>query len=177
MSQTVAIGSLCLDQALTLLLAKFLSINLCVIKIILAIHHDGFLRFFVINLLLELARDAHPQRIRLNHRALGDHGSGSDNTAFADLGIVQNYAAHANEAAIANGAAVQRDRVPHGYPIAQGDAVSVPHAMEHAAILHVGVLADADGKDIAPDHGVHPDAGIFADLNVADDLRGLIDIA
>jgi hypothetical protein len=49
--------------------------------------------------------------------------------------------------------------------------------VKHAAILHVGVFADADGKDVAADNGIHPDAGIFADLDVANDLGGFIDIA
>src|SRR6478736_5071187 len=153
-----------------LLQTEFLSVDLCVIKIILAIHHDRLLRLFVINLLFEFSGNAHPQRIRLNHRAFRNDRAGGDDAAFADFGVVQDDAAHADQAAVANGAAVQRDGVPHGDPVPHGNAVFVAHAVEHAAILHVGVFANADGKDVAADDGVHPDAGVFADLNVANDL-------
>jgi len=48
--------------------------------------------------------------------------------------------------------------------------------VEHTAILHVGVFANADGKHVTADDGVHPDAGVFTYFDVADDLGGLIDI-
>jgi hypothetical protein len=53
----------------------------------------------------------------------------------------------------------------------------VAHAVEHAAILHVGVFANADSKHVAADDGIHPDAGVFTDLHVTNNLSGLIDIA
>jgi hypothetical protein len=49
--------------------------------------------------------------------------------------------------------------------------------VKHAAILHVGVFANTDGKHITANDGVHPDAGIFADFYITDDLGGLVDIA
>jgi hypothetical protein len=49
--------------------------------------------------------------------------------------------------------------------------------VEHAAILHIGIFADTDGKDVATDDGIHPHAGVFTDLDVANDLCGLVDIA
>src|SRR5262249_2277010 len=89
----------------------------------------------------------------------------------------QDHRAHADEAAIANGAAVQRDRMPYRNPIAHDDAVLVSHAVEHAAILHIGVIADTDGKHVAANNGVHPNAGVLAYLDIADDLGGFVDIA
>ena len=165
------------SRRLALLLAKFLSVDLCVIKIILSIHHDCLLSFLVVNLLLEFAGDAHPKRVRFNHRAFRNNCSGGDDAAFADLGIIQDDAAHADEAAVANGAAVQRDGMPDCDPVTHDDAVFVAHAMEHAAILHIGVFTDAYGEHVATDHGVHPHAGIFTDLNIANDLGGFVDIA
>ena len=49
--------------------------------------------------------------------------------------------------------------------------------MEHGAVLHVGVGADADGVDVAADDSVHPDAGVLAEDDIADDLRGEVDVA
>src|SRR5260370_17519650 len=65
----------------------------------------------------------------------------------------------------------------HRDPVAHSDPVLVTHAVEYAAILHVGVGSDADGKDVATDHSVHPDARVLANLHVADDLRVLVDVA
>src|SRR6185312_17005767 len=76
---------------------KFFSIDLCVVKIIFAVHHDRLLRFFIVNFLLEFAGNAHPQRVWLNHSTFRYHGAGGDDAAFADLCIVQDYAAHADE--------------------------------------------------------------------------------
>ena len=134
------------------------------------------MRLFVVNLLLEFAGNTHPQRIRLDHCAFRNDRASGDDAALADFGIVQDDAAHADEAAAADSAAMQRDRVADGDPVTHGDAVFVAHAVEHAAILHVGVFSNADGKDVTADNGIHPDAGVFANLHVADDLGGLIDI-
>jgi len=160
----------------TLFSTKFLSIDLRVIEIIFSVHHDRLLRLFVVNLFLEFTGNAHPQRVGFYHRAFRNNGTGGDDAAFTDFGIVQDDAAHADEAAVADGAAMQRDRMPHGDPITHGDAVFVAHAVEHAAILHVGVFADADGEHVTTDHGVHPHAGVFTDFNIANDLGGLVDI-
>src|SRR5260370_39965114 len=65
----------------------------------------------------------------------------------------------------------------HRDPVAHSDPVLVSHAVEYAAILHVGVGSDADGKDVAPDQSGHPDDRVLANLHVADDLRGLVDVA
>src|SRR5215471_16042918 len=49
--------------------------------------------------------------------------------------------------------------------------------MKDGTILHVGVAADADGKHVSADNGIHPHAGVFADLHVADDLGRLVNVA
>jgi hypothetical protein len=49
--------------------------------------------------------------------------------------------------------------------------------VEHAAVLNIGIRANADFVHIAAEDGIHPDAGVRAQLHVADDLRGLIDVA
>ena len=160
-----------------LLFPKLLAIDLCVIVIVVGVHHDGLLGLLVVNLLPELSRDTHPERIRLNHSVFWNYRAGGDDAAFADFGIVQDHAAHADEAAVADGAAVQSNGVAHGDIVAHDHAIFVAHAVEHAAILHAAVLADADGIDVTADHGIHPYTGVLADFHVADDLGGLVDIA
>jgi hypothetical protein len=72
---------------------------------------------------------------------------------------------------------VERDGMPYGNPVTHGDAVFMAHAVEHAAILHVGVFANPDGEHVTANDGIHPDAGVFADFDIADDLGGFVDIA
>jgi hypothetical protein len=67
--------------------------------------------------------------------------------------------------------------VADGDPVADDDRIEVALAVEHGAVLHVGVRADADGVDVAAQHGVHPHRGALAERHVADDLRGEINVA
>src|SRR6185312_3690901 len=156
---------------------KFFFINFCVIQIILRVHQDHLLGLLVVRLLAKFAGDAGPQGEGLYDSVFGYHGSGGDDGTSADLCVIQDHRAHADEAAVAYGAAVERNRVAHRDPVAHVYAVFVTHAVQHAAILHAAIFADANGKDITTNHGVHPDAGIFANLNIANDLGGLVDIA
>jgi hypothetical protein len=48
--------------------------------------------------------------------------------------------------------------------------------VEGAAVLNVGVVADANFVDVAAEYGVHPDAGVLAENDVADDLGGIVDV-
>src|SRR4051812_31812602 len=103
--------------------------------------------------------------------------AGGDDAAFADSRVIENHRAHADEAAVADHATVQRHRVADGDPVADEDAVSFFHAVQHAAILNVGIRAHADGVNVATQHGVHPDTGIFAKFHIADDLGRFVHIA
>jgi len=49
--------------------------------------------------------------------------------------------------------------------------------VEDGVVLNVGVVADADLVDVAAEDGVHPDAGMLADDDVANELRGIVDVA
>ena len=85
--------------------------------------------------------------------------------------------AHADEAGIFDDAAVDGGIVADRDPVTNDDGIAIAHAMQHGAVLHIGVGADADGMHIAADDGVHPDAGVLAEGDVADDLGGNIHIA
>jgi hypothetical protein len=155
---------------------SFPQILFCISQIIPGIPHDRFL-IFLIELATEFAGRSHPERAGFDHCSLGDESAGSDNRSRANFCAVQNNRSHADEAAVFYGAAVQRDGMAHGDIFAEVDAVLLLHAVEHAAILHVGMRADADFVNVAAQHGIHPDGGVLAENHVADDLGGGIDIA
>ncbi len=115
--------------------------------------------------------------MRFHDRVLRNHGPGGDDGSFADLHVVQDHRSHADQAAIADRATVERHGVSYGNPVAHHHAVLVAHAVEHAAILDVRVLSDTNRVHVAADDRVHPHAGAFADLDVADDLRRLVHVA
>src|SRR5205807_7668997 len=72
---------------------------------------------------------------------------------------------------------VQRDRMSHGYVLADVDAVLAFHAVEHAAVLDIRVCADADLADISAHDGAHPDGGMLAEHDITDNLRRVVDVA
>ena len=65
---------------------------------------------------------------------------------------------------------MQGDRMAHRDILAHINAVQLLHAVEHGAILHIGMSADADFVHIAAQHGIHPDARVFAKHHVPDQL-------
>ncbi len=107
----------------------------------------------------------------------GDHRSGGNNGALADARIVEDRRAHANQARIFNHATVNRRIVPDRDPIANLDRVLITHAVQHGAILHIAVRAQAYGMHIAAQDCVHPHAGVFAQLHLPHNLCGNVDVA
>jgi hypothetical protein len=67
--------------------------------------------------------------------------------------------------------------VSYGDVVAHVNAVLSLHTVEDAVVLNVGIVADADLVYVATENGVHPDAGVLADNDVADELRGVVDVA
>jgi hypothetical protein len=67
--------------------------------------------------------------------------------------------------------------VADGDPVTHDDGIEIALAVEDGAILDVGVGADADGVDVTPQNGVHPNRGALAEYDVAEDLRGGVDVA
>lgn len=108
---------------------------------------------------------------------LGNNGTGGDDGALADAGVVENGGADADEDGVLDDAAMDSGIVADGDHLADEDWIEVAHAVEHGAILHVRAGADANGVDVATDDSVHPDAGVFAEGDVANDLGGGVDVA
>src|SRR6185437_10012812 len=90
--------------------------------------------------------------------------------------IVQDGRADAHQHLVFENAAVHRRVVANRHQLAHNDRVEVAHSVEHGAVLHVALCADADGVHVAAHDGVHPDAGLLAEHDIADDLRGGIDV-
>ena len=74
-------------------------------------------------------------------------------------------------------AAVDGGVVADGDPVADDDRIEVALAVEHGAVLHIGVGAHADGVDVTAQDGIHPHRGVLAEGDVADKLGGEIDVA
>src|SRR5208283_5178663 len=75
-----------------------------------------------------------------------------------------------------NGATMQGHRMSYGYLVTQHQWVLIFHDVQHAAVLNIGALADADVMHVAARHAHRPNARVFADRHVADDYRGAVDI-
>ena len=96
--------------------------------------------------------------------------------------IVQDDRADADQALIADGAAVQDDRMPDRHIVADdqrraiGFFLSLVRHMPHRQILYVRAAPDHDAVHIAAQHGVAPDGTVVAEFYVADDLAGGMEI-
>ena len=91
-----------------------------------------------------------------------------------DHRTVHHDAAHADQNAVAQGAAVQGDVVADGHFVADQQRVAVgvkgPGVgdMQHAAVLHAAALADPDPVHVSAHHGHRPHRGILAQHHVAE---------
>jgi hypothetical protein len=126
-------------------------------------------------------RAAHVQVAADQALARWHQAAGADDHLVLDDGAVHDGAAHADQDAVAQGAAMQHDLVTDGHFVAdhQREAVRVERAgvgdVQHAAVLHAGARADADAVHVAAHHGQWPDRAVFADLDVADHHRRTVD--
>ncbi len=126
-------------------------------------------------------RAAHVQ-VATDQAFAGRHqAAGADDHFVLDDGAVHDGAAHADQDAVAQGAAVQHHFVADGYFVAddQRETVRVERAgvgdVQHAAILHAGACADADAVHVAAHHGQRPDRAVFANLHIAQHYRRTVD--
>jgi len=60
---------------------------------------------------------------------------------------------------------------------ADGEWMRIVSHVQHAQILDVGPLTDADVMNIPSNHRVKPDAALFAHHHITDDNSGVIDEA
>ena len=63
----------------------------------------------------------------------------------------------------------------HGHFVAELHRMRPQHAVNGCAVLDVRPPADPDPVHVAADDDAHPDAALLADLDLADDLRAVVD--
>ncbi len=99
--------------------------------------------------------------------------AGTDDYFVLDDGAIHDGAAHADQDAVAQGAAMQHHFVADGHLVTddQRETVRVERAgvgdVQHAGVLHAGACADADAVHVAAYHCHRPDRAVFTDLHVA----------
>lgn len=126
-------------------------------------------------------RAAHVQVATDQALARRYQAAGADDHFVLDDGAVHDGAAHADQDAVAQGAAMQHDLVTDGHFVTddQRETVRVEGAcvgdVQHAAVLHAGARADADAVHVAAYHGQRPDRTVFTDFHVPQHHRRPVD--
>ena len=126
-------------------------------------------------------RAAHVQEAAEQALARRHQATSADDHIVLHHRPIHDRAAHADQDAIAQGAAMQHDLVADGHVVTdqQRKTVRIERAgmgdVQHTGILHAGALADADAVHVCAHHGQRPDRTIGADLDVADDHRRAVD--
>lgn len=125
----------------------------------------------------DLGRRAQDETLGWDDRIFRDQCSGTNDRVFPDHRAVHDDGAHSDQHPVLNGAAVQHDIVTDSHVVANDEGMRVVVNMQHAEVLHVGSVSNADVIHIAADDGMEPGAAVFAHHDVADDDRGVFDKA
>src|ERR1044071_7118080 len=96
----------------SLLLLPLLQIRLFIPQIVIRITHDA-LSVARFQLATKFAGGTHPQRSWFHDRFLRNQGSGGDDRTGPDARAIQDDRAHADQAAVFDGATMQRYRVAY----------------------------------------------------------------
>ena len=126
-------------------------------------------------------RAAHVQ-VATDQALAGRHqAAGTDDHFVFDDGAVHDGAAHADQDAVAQGAAMQHDLVADGHLVTDDQRITVGVEgtgvgdVQHAGVLHAGACADADAVHVTADHRQRPDRAVLADFHIAQDHRRTVD--
>ena len=124
----------------------------------------GLLRVYLFD---KLGGYACPDAARLDDGVAQYQGTGSHDGTFAHHGMVEEGGAHAYEGIVADGCPVHGDIVADGHVVADFYGRFLIQGVQHAAILDVHAVADADGVHVSAQHGVEPYAAVVSQLHVA----------
>lgn len=87
---------------------------------------------------------------------------------MSEPGPIVQRGLHAHEGARAHVAGVHEGEMTHG-DVVPKNTVRFAFGVQHAVVLDIGALADADGAYVAAQHAAVEHGGIGADLDVSDD--------
>ena len=100
----------------------------------------------------------------------GDHRTGRHQGPFPHGDTVEHYRTDADQAAVAQGGAMDHGPVPHGH--FGTDAHRLTRiTVEHGTVLDVAGLPHMDGADITAGDGCGPEAGARFEGHITDDDR------
>ena len=128
-----------------------------------------------------LHRTADVEKTALQCLARRHQAACADDHFVFNHGAVHDGAAHADQDAIADSAAVEHDLVADGHFVAdqQREAVRVERPgvgdVQNTAVLHAGARADADAVHVAANHRQRPDRAVGADFDIAEHDRRIVD--
>ena len=150
----------------------------------------GAVFFRKAQILLRVRRDARPLfrreraydavRVAEHERARGyllaprDKRPRADHAVLPDPRAVEDDAAHADQRVVPDFRPVHHRVVPDRDVVAEHRGRAVPD-VHRRVVLHVGIPADDDGRDVPADTGAAPDIGAVAEGNVARHIRGFMD--
>ena len=95
----------------------------------------------------------------------------------ANSPVMAFFYAHPDQYAILDRAPVQYHTVTDRHFVPDDQRMGIVRDMQHAEILHIRPVPDADVMHIAPDHGIEPDAAILTQHDIADDDSRVLDEA
>lgn len=121
--------------------------------------------------------DAAPDLVRGYLGALQHQGAGGDDGTLPHLAVVEDGGTHTYEGAVADGAGMEGDVVANGDIAADMSRPGVMCHMDTGAVLHVGAVANGDGRHIATHHSVEPHRALIAQRHVAHQRGVLAEIA
>jgi hypothetical protein len=151
-------------------LTSFSGVPLRVHQVIVGTVPDMF-EFFFGELAFRPRRTTDDESAVFENRILGDKGPCADETVFADLDVIHENRAHADESAVTHGAAVKHDVVTYGHSMAQRNAALSVSAVKGAIILNISLAPDLHLENVAANDGAEPNRRFLGDLDVTDHRR------
>jgi hypothetical protein len=122
-----------------------------------------------VNGLDEFGRSATPKFVGANLGAREHDGTCGNDSAFANLSVIHNDGAHADEGIVMNLCAVDSHVVADRDVVSDLNSRLLIEGVQYRSVLDVYTIANTDRVYIATDDGVEPYAALVTDDSVTDD--------
>src|SRR5262245_4993428 len=123
----------------------------------------------------DLGWRAHDDRVRWDDGAVGDKAVAGHDRILADHHPLHHRGADADQAMVADAAAVQHDPMRDRAIVADDRRQPIAD-VHHHMILQIAAAADAHKVALGANDGARPETGMFADLDLAKNAGAAIDI-